>query len=218
MGFFSFLFKNKKNVDFDISTEVYAFDEMITEAFPPVNKYRVNPSGKRYDDTYITGINYKLRELLLLVWWGRTKSPRKTTSKPPRYFFYDYHLETKKVTDKFIQDGLLVRNNENKVVLTDLGQKIYNEYEKLWEIHSYKGFLGELPNLDAVFEKWDYKQYKANNNLLEVRHLQAIIEYNTNMRNRFRYNSNEYNAYQQDINQDKEQIQFLLEEYDQLIK
>lgn len=42
-------------------------------SFPDLNKYRVNPSGKRYDDTYITGVGYKLREILLLVWWGRTK-------------------------------------------------------------------------------------------------------------------------------------------------
>lgn len=84
-----------------VAEEVVKITESTTNikspSFPDLNKYRVNPSGKRYDDTYITGVGYKLREILLLVWWGRTKNPRKPTSKPPRYFFYDYHLNTKKL-------------------------------------------------------------------------------------------------------------------------
>ncbi|HHJ7123628.1 TPA: hypothetical protein ACQMWT_001380 [Streptococcus pyogenes] len=98
-------------------------------SYPDLNKYRVNPSGKRYDDTYITGVGYKLREILLLVWWGRTKNPRKPTSKPPRYFFYDYHLNTKKTTDMFIRDGLLKKNKEGCITLTLSGKVLYDEYK-----------------------------------------------------------------------------------------
>ncbi|HEQ2099771.1 TPA: hypothetical protein VER74_000899 [Streptococcus pyogenes] len=182
-------------------------------SYPDLNKYRVNPSGKRYDDTYITGVGYKLREILLLVWWGRTKNPRKPTSKPPRYFFYDYHLNTKKTTDMFIRDGLLKKNKEGCITLTLSGKVLYDEYKILWEIHSYKGYIGELPNMDRVFHGWNYNSYKANNNLLEIRHLEDIVKYNTIMRDQYKKGSNEYNAFQQDIEQDKNQIALLFNEH-----
>ena len=46
----------------------------------------------KYNDKFITQEGYPLRELLLLVWWGRTKSERKSTISIPQYFFYDYNL------------------------------------------------------------------------------------------------------------------------------
>ncbi|AIU44345.1 hypothetical protein T12_03c [Streptococcus phage T12] len=117
-------------------------------SYPDLNKYRVNPSGKRYDDTYITGVGYNYVRFYCWLWWGGTKNPRKPTSKPPRYFFYDYHLNTKKTTDMFIRDGLLKKNKEGCITLTLSGKVLYDEYKILWEIHSYKGYIGELPNMD----------------------------------------------------------------------
>lgn len=187
------------------------------EAFPNVSNYRINPSGKRYDDTYITGIGYKLRELLLLIWCGRTKKPRSKYSKPPRYFFYEYNLKPKEVFKRFIDDQLISVNENNEIILTELGKKIYDEFEALWEIHSYKGYIGELPNLDKVFHNWNFNLYKANNNLLQVRFLKEIIDYNSRMQDKYPVDSDEFNAYQQDIEQDEETIVELLKEHQQLI-
>lgn len=207
---------NSEQPSVEISSEIVSSDGLVWGNFPDVSKYRVNPSGERYDDTYFTGTGYKLRELLLLVWWGRTKKPRQPSSQPPRYFYYDYHLDTKKVTNKFIQDGVLTKDNQNRVILTDKGKELYNDFEILWEMHSYKGYLGELPNLDKQFEGWDYKSYKANNNLLEIRHLEEIIKFNSSMQKQCKVGSNQYNAFQQDIDRDKEQIEFLFKEHEQL--
>ncbi|MDQ0222276.1 hypothetical protein [Streptococcus moroccensis] len=204
-------------LDVEVSTEIKSSGGLVWDDYPDVSKYRVNPSGLRYDDTYFTGTGYKLRELLLLIWWGRTKKPRQPSSQPPRYFYYDYHLNTEETTGRFIREGYLTRDDKNRVVLTEQGKELYSEFEILWELHSYKGFLGELPNLDQSFEDWDYKTYKANNNLLEIRHLQEIIKFNTNMQKQYPRGSNEYNAFQQDIERDKRQIEFLLSEHEQLI-
>lgn len=67
--------------------------------------------------------------------------------------------------------------------------------------------------MDRVFHGWNYNSYKANNNLLEIRHLEDIIKYNTIMRDQYKKGSNEYNAFQQDIEQDKNQIALLFDEH-----
>lgn len=216
MGFFDKFFKPKK-ADIEPNPKPHIFVNGIpAEPFPSISKYRVNPSGKRYDDTYITGVNYKLRELLLLIWWGRTKNPRKSTVTPPRYFFYEYHLNTKETTQMFIRDGVLSRDDQGRIILTDLGRQLYNEFAKLWEIHSYQGTMGELPNLDQVFHNWNYNEYKANNDLLQVAFLSEIINYNSKMQSYHPVGSDDYNAYQYDIDQDKEEIENLLAEHARL--
>ncbi|HGI0688859.1 TPA: hypothetical protein ACQDIV_000098 [Streptococcus pyogenes] len=113
----------------------------------------------------------------------------------------------------FIRDGLLKKNKEGCITLTLSGKVLYDEYKILWEIHSYKGYIGELPNMDRVFHGWNYNSYKANNNLLEIRHLEDIVKYNTIMRDQYKKGSNEYNAFQQDIEQDKNQIALLFNEH-----
>lgn len=211
--------KNQENtIDYEIefTSKTTNSDGVIIEDFPNLSKYRVNPSGERYDDSYYTGTPYKLRELLLLIWWGKTKNPRNPDSKPPRYFYYDYHLETKKVTEMFIRDGVLAKDDKSRVVLTDYGKKLFAEFEVLWEMHTYKGFLGELPNMDKDFSGWNYNSYKANNNLLEIAHLKDIIEFHTNIQKQYPQGSKEFKAYQQDIERDKEQIEFLFNEYNKL--
>ncbi|EZK63286.1 hypothetical protein Z485_00444 [Streptococcus pyogenes ABC020048184] len=67
--------------------------------------------------------------------------------------------------------------------------------------------------MDRVFHGWNYNSYKANNNLLEIRHLEDIVKYNTIMRDQYKKGSNEYNAFQQDIEQDKNQIALLFNEH-----
>nr|AAC48866.1 excisionase [Streptococcus phage T12] len=64
-----------------------------------------------------------------------------------------------------------------------------------------------------MFHGWNYNSYKANNNLLEIRHLEDIVKYNTIMRDQYKKGSNEYNAFQQDIEQDKNQIALLFNEH-----
>ncbi|MGQ7601568.1 hypothetical protein ACTGZI_09405 [Streptococcus suis] len=207
---------NLEQPSVEFSSKIVNSDGVAVEDYPNVSKFRVNPSGERYDDSYYTGTPYKLRELLLLIWWGKTKNPRKPDSKPPRYFYYDYHLETKKVTGMFIKDGVLTKDDKERIVLTEYGKELYDEFEILWEMHSYKGFLGELPNLDKEFADWDYNTYKANNNLLEIAHLKEIINFNSKMQKQYPASSKQYKAYQQDIERDMEQIDFLFKEHDKL--
>ncbi|HEL2343274.1 TPA: hypothetical protein U0J94_001538 [Streptococcus suis] len=208
----------EKDIDYKIefSSKIVNSDGVVIEDYPNVSKFRVNPSGERYDDSYYTGTPYKLRELLLLIWWGKTKNPRKPDSKPPRYFYYDYHLETKKVTEMFIKDSVLTKDDKERIILTEYGKELYDEFEILWEMHSYKGFLGELPNLDKEFADWDYNTYKANNHLLEIAHLKEIINFNSKMQKQYPASSKQYKAYQQDIERDMEQIDFLFREHDKL--
>ncbi|HEL1906639.1 TPA: hypothetical protein U1266_000430 [Streptococcus suis] len=208
--------ENDKDYKIEFSSKIVNSDGVAIEDYPNVSKFRVNPSGERYDDSYYTGTPYKLRELLLLIWWGKTKNPRKPDSKPPRYFYYDYHLETKKVTEMFIKDSVLTKDDKERIVLTEYGKELYDEFEILWEMHSYKGFLGELPNLDKEFADWDYNTYKANNNLLEIAHLKEIINFNSKMQKQYPASSKQYKAYQQDIERDMEQIDFLFRELDKL--
>ncbi|HEM3521354.1 hypothetical protein K6976_02790 [Streptococcus suis] len=208
----------ENDIDYKIefSSKIVNSDGVAIGDYPNVSKFRVNPSGERYDDSHYTGTPYKLRELLLLIWWGKTKNPRKPDSKPPRYFYYDYHLETKKVTEMFIKDGVLTKDDKERIILTEYGKELYDEFEILWEMHSYKGFLGELPNLDKEFADWDYNTYKANNNLLEIAHLKEIINFNSKMQKQYPVGSKQYKAYQQDIERDMEQIDFLFREHDKL--
>lgn len=221
MGLFSF-FKKKKTKQTKpqkhpvVTTTILGPNGLDYSGFPSLEKYRVNPDGRRYDDTYFTGTGYFLREILLLIWWGRTKNPRKSTSQPPRYFFYEYHLDTKKTTDRFILEGLIEIDEQNRKVLTDRGRSIYNDFDILWEIHNYKGYVGELPNLDKVFQNWDYNSYRANNILLEIRHLSDIIKFHENLLLQLPKDDERYYAYQLDIARDKETIQELFKEHERL--
>lgn len=109
----------------------------------------------KYTDKFRTGNKYKLRELLLLIWWGKPKNGRKISAGIPKYFFFSYNLNAEKLTKQFYSDGLLANDGE-KVFLTDKGKELYDEFEELWEIHSLKNYPS---NLDIDFEDWDKESF-----------------------------------------------------------
>ena len=112
MGIFNFLFGSKKQKESQqISvtvTQSKEFDYYRPEYFRIINSrpnmheiYGRSFDFPKYNDRFITQEGYPLRELLLLVWWSKTKSGRKSTISIPQYFFYDYNLNAEKITRKF---------------------------------------------------------------------------------------------------------------------
>lgn len=121
-----------------------------------------------YSDKYKTDEGFKLRELLLLIWWGKLKNGRKSDVIPPKYFFYNYNLDYDEATNAFLKKGLLEVKDE-KMLLTEKGKLLSEKYKALWEIHSFKGIS---TNLDLDFINWDLNNfsllyYKSYVNFLE---------------------------------------------------
>lgn len=102
MGFLSSLFKNKKTGTNVVTVKKVNRVQSDQEKFKKdYNKY-YSLIGKgpayykysereydmpSYDDAYVTKEKYKLRELLLLVWWGKPKNGRNKNVAIPKYFF-----------------------------------------------------------------------------------------------------------------------------------
>lgn len=107
-----------------------------------------------------------MRELLLLVWWGKTKSGRKFTVAIPKYFFSDYNLNAEKLTRQFKLDGLIFDEGE-KTLLTEKGREIADKFLPLWEIHSVKKYP---TNLDVDFPKWDKNNFDLMIYQMEIRY------------------------------------------------
>lgn len=126
-----------------------------------------------YNDSYIAEEGYKLRELLLLVWWGKLKKGRQADAVPPRYFFYNYNLDAQKTTKKLLKDGLL-EVTDDKMSLTEKGKDIASKYKSLWEIHSFK----HIPtNLDIDYAAWDEDKYLLIYYKIQVNYLSDMNDY-----------------------------------------
>ncbi|WP_203268945.1 hypothetical protein [Streptococcus uberis] len=156
-------FSEMSDLDIDFY-ELQQFD-------PPVDTFDNRDHHlQRYNDKYVTDEGYKLRELLVLVWWGNKKKGNLDNIKIPKYFFQQYSLNFTKVTNKFIKDGLLITVEDN-LKLTDKGKMIYNKYKTLWEIHSFN-IRSQYTLLDRDFPYWD-------NNEFTIACLKREIEYFT---------------------------------------
>lgn len=167
MGLLSFLFGKKKSkvqpetsITFSTSGEFDYYTPRyfkLLETRPNMFEiYGRTPNFPKYDDSFITDENYKLRELLLLVWWEKPRNGRKSTVTIPKYFFNSYNLNAEKLTNKFKSDGLLI-DVDGKTLLTEKGQIIYDKYKSLWEIHAVK----EYPtNLDIDFLSWNKERFE----------------------------------------------------------
>lgn len=156
MGIFSALFGKKNNARVDLVvrgkssfSEDY-YDILITRP-SLVDYFGRSFDLPAYNDSFKTGDGHKLREWLLLVWWGKTKQGRKSSTAIPKYFFSQYNLNAEKVTRKLKVEGYLEDLGE-KTKLTAAGREFYDKYATLWEIHSFKGFP---TNLDIDFPTWD---------------------------------------------------------------
>lgn len=169
MGLFKFLFGNTESKPKARQSIQPRFEEPPAVDFRQPRYYRILETEPRivniwgrdfdfpyYDDSFKTEEGFSLRELLLLVWWGKTKNGRKSSASIPKYFFYDYNINAEKITRKFKENKWIVDDGE-KISLTEKGRTIYNKYLKLWEIHSFKIYP---VNLDVDFPKWDKNKYE----------------------------------------------------------
>lgn len=119
----------------------------------------------KYTDKYDTNTDFTLRELLLLVWWGRIKKGRLVTARIPKYFIYDYNLNVRKVTQKFIDRGWLVEKDD-RYSLSEEARQVTDFYDELWEMHQSSGFP---ICLDEDFPNWNHGKLLINfyNNEIE---------------------------------------------------
>lgn len=108
--------------------------------------YRMpTPEDKRYTDEFKTDEGLKLREILLFVWWVRTKKPKDYNIDGPIYFSYNYDVDFRKTSQELFELGYMVRTENDKVVKTESGQALFDKYQSLWSIHT--SYL----NLDTSF-------------------------------------------------------------------
>lgn len=179
MGLLKFLFGSKKEEIYNRRTD---FNDLINSPYYNYRQteyYRLLKTeplidkiwGRgfdypKYNDRFKTEEKLKLRELLLLVWWGKTKNGRKISASIPKYFFITYNLNAQKVTQLFREKKWIV-NEGDKVKLTNEGKLIYEKYCNLWEIHAFKGYP---TNLDVDFPNWNQKQF-------EIMFYQKDLEY-----------------------------------------
>lgn len=231
MGLFSFLFGNNQNTESSLSITSSTDIDYYTPKYYKILESRPNLfkiQGRafdfpKYSDTFKTQENYSLRELLLLIWWGKPKTGRKSTVTIPKYFFSTYNLNAEKLTRQFRDKGLIIDSN-NKTILTDKGQQIADKYKALWEIHSIKNYP---TNLDIDFPTWDKDTFDLKLNQMNMTYYSAhakfcqkMIDYlNTlnapasaqEIHNEINYYINEKNSNLLKVNDLKEKIAILQE-------
>ncbi|EHI70447.1 hypothetical protein ACVRY7_11010 [Streptococcus ictaluri] len=127
----------------------------------------------KYDDSYRTDEGFKLRELLLLVWWGKTKNGRKSTVAIPKYFFTNYSINAEKLTFQFKKRGWLIDQSE-KTSLTEQGREIYEKYITLWDIHSAKRYP---LCLDIDFPNWNKTKFDILVYKSEIKYHKENVRY-----------------------------------------
>ena len=182
MGFFNFFKKNKKQPSANNGTGIYIdydpeYYHLLSKA-PRLSDF----IGRDWDypkftDNYRTEEGFKLRELLLFVWWGNTKNGRSSTTRIPKYFFETYNLDTVRLTMQFKGLGWLTEEKD-KIVLTDKGSEIFNKYRDLWDLHSYK----KLPIcLDEDFENYDKEEFTINYYRVMIDYYKAEAVHNARM-------------------------------------
>lgn len=176
MGLFSKLFSNRATTGRNNGTDFFdkeydAYSKWLENSpkyddfFPKEDETVVN----HYSDEFRTNEGYKLRELLLLVWWGKVKKGRQLNVSKPKYFIYNYNINVDKITNKFISDNLLIVNDDKLVKLTEAGQEIYNKYYNLWNMHQNGA------NLDKEFDGWNEIDYIVKQNNCKIESLKKQI-------------------------------------------
>lgn len=126
-----------------------------------------------YTDKYQTETKYTLRQLLLLVWYGRVKKGRAVTTNIPKYFFYEYDLNGDELTKQFINDGLLLEK-DGRYLLSDKAQELTAKYAVLWNLHQLDGFH---ICLDEDFPKWNNGSFVRELYQNEIDFYKAQIKY-----------------------------------------
>ena len=191
MGLFNFFSRRKKQPSVTIEMKVIGgYDEeyyRLLKERPELPDFTGRSwNYPKFTDQFKTEEGFKLRELLLLVWWGNTKNGRSSTTRIPKYFFETYNLDTVKLTMKFKRLGWLTEEND-KILLTDKGSEIYKKYKGLWDLHSFKN----LPIcLDEDFEDFDKHEFTVNYYKTMIKFLKAEAVHNARMIQYFNQNPN----------------------------
>ncbi|MCR5051504.1 MAG: hypothetical protein K6A66_02255 [Streptococcus sp.] len=213
----------KPNTDVTVSTveiekylddnNEYFFDDRyskLIEKRPDYASYTSGSYDSCYNDSFVTEEGYKLRELLLLVWWGRIKKGRDLDAKIPRYFYERYLINPNNVTKKFFADDLIYVDDEGIVRFTEKGKELQEKYKALWEIHSIK----EYPkNLDDDFQDWDYNKFMIKRHKENIEYSKASYKYHKDLLEFFR---NFYPKTEDQITYYQDQCTFYLNEIDKL--
>ncbi|WP_438838160.1 hypothetical protein [Streptococcus pluranimalium] len=147
-----------------------------------------------FDDSYHTSEGYKLRELLLLVWWGKSQKGKALDVRIPKYYYDRYELNPNEVTKRFFAEGLLEYDEIRDLVRpTAAGKELQRKYSKLWEIHSLKEYHA---NLDKEFANWDLDRFLMTRHKQKIEYLKASSQFYDDMANFLRKN---YPKEKQDI-------------------
>lgn len=171
---------------FPISDSEYFLDERyqkLLEDRPYYFSYVSGSYDNCYNDSFITEEGYKLRELLLLVWWGKIKKGRDLNAKIPKYFYERYLINPNNVTKKFFSDDLIYVDDEGIVRFTEKGKELQEKYKALWEIHSVKEYFG---NLDDDFPNWNYNKFMIKKHTQHIKYSKASYRYHKNLLEFFR--------------------------------
>ncbi|MGR8823724.1 hypothetical protein [Leuconostoc citreum] len=129
---------------------------------------------KNYDDSYITDDNFKLRELLLLVWIGKVKKGRERNKPIPKYFLYDYNLNGEHTLNVFQEYGLISIDTKDIMSLTEKGEALSNKYNSLWSMHSFKN---NSVNIDLHFDSWNEISFTILQNNRRIKYISQRKKY-----------------------------------------
>lgn len=137
----------------DEQSEVWTKYRKVQESQPDYDKqFGRSFDYPKYTDKYDKNTDFSLRELLLLIWWGKIKKGRLTTAKIPKYFIFTYNLNVPKVTQKFINKGWLVQEDD-RYFLSKEANQVTDFYSDLWEMHQADNFP---ICLDEDFPNWNH--------------------------------------------------------------
>ncbi|KRM03084.1 hypothetical protein [Lactobacillus kitasatonis] len=137
----------------DEQSEVWTKYRKVQESQPDYDKqFGRSFDYPKYTDKYDTNTDFSLRELLLLIWWGKIKKGRLTTAKIPKYFIFTYNLNAQKVTQKFLDKGWLFQE-DNRYFLSKEAKQATEFYSDLWEMHQADNFP---ICLDEDFPNWNH--------------------------------------------------------------
>lgn len=155
----------------------HKYDEILSSQ-PDFQKYIGRPFDyPSYTDKYDTGTEFTLRQLLLLVWWGRFKKGRMINSRIPKYFFSKYNLNGPKVTDQFVKKGWLIEKDD-RYKLSDEAKEVAKFHEDLWDMHQ----VNMYPIcLDEDFPNWNDGKLMKSFYKNEIEYLGAQITYNNKL-------------------------------------
>lgn len=178
--------KVNPEMKYNLEEDKYFDDDAYFKLLYNRPDYRLYVDGDyyyAYNDSYQTEEGYKLRELLLFVWWVKIKKGRNLDTNIPRYFYDRYHINPNTTTNKFLEDNFIEIDENNIVRLTDKGKEIQSKYKDLWAIHSLKNYYA---NLDDEFPSWNLNKFLIKKHTQSINYHKANAQYHKELLDYFR--------------------------------